>query len=313
MILGVDIGGTNIKAGLFEDSGALKAVVKTPTGNLADSPAIAAAMGGLVEFLAANGVAPHDVAGVGLDVPGPVDADGNVGMLPNVRLDAEGLKAAFARAFPTAKLALSNDVNAAALGELWQGAARGVAGFVLVALGTGVGAGVVSDGKVVSGAFGAGGEIGHLTVRRDESAPCGCGRRGCLEQYASASGVVRAYRRECRERGIEPVALAGPTDTLAVFTAHRAGDQAAQAAVSQMCDSLGFALAQVSAVIDPQLYLVGGGVGEGFGLFADELRAAFRAYCLPMSTPARILPAALGNDAALYGDAYLALQNGKCL
>lgn len=307
-LLGIDIGGTSVKAGLFSPDGVLLDTARIPTGELADAQALSGLLGGLRRLLIAHDVTVDEVAGVGLDVPGPVDADGNVGMLPNLALDVDGLKAALHQEFPQANLAFVNDANAAALGELWQGAARGVSSFVMVALGTGVGGGVVADGKLVPGAFGVGGEIGHITVNRDEPDACGCGRRGCLEQYASASGVVRSYLDECGRRGSVPAVLDGPTDTLSVFAAHRAGDEAAIAAVSRMCDSLGYALAQVSAIVDPEAYFIGGGMGEGFALFADQLRAAFRSYCLPMCADARILPAALGNEAAMYGSAYLALR-----
>lgn len=308
VILGIDIGGTSIKAGLFSESGTLMSTKKIPTGEIVSEDAFAAVVRGLEELLRSNGASPSDVIAAGLDVPGPVDECGHVGMMPNAELDEDGLKAAMVQAFPNMELAFANDVNAAAVGEMWKGAAKDVPSFVLVALGTGVGAGVVASGKLVPGAFGAGGELGHLTVNREEASTCGCGRRGCLEQYASATGVVRSYREECRKRGIDAVRLLGPTDTLSVFEAYRAGDEAAHAAVSRMCDSLGFALAQVSAVVDPALYLIGGGMGEGFDLFAHELRTAFRAHCLSTCADACILPAALGNEAAMYGGAFLAME-----
>jgi glucokinase len=229
-------------------------------------------------------------------------------MLANIELDPEGLQAAIKHTFKRANLAFVNDANAAALGELWQGTAKGASSFVLIAIGTGVGGGVVANGKLVSGAFGAGGEIGHVTVNRDETSTCGCGRRGCLEQYASATGIVNSYKRECTERGIEPVKLDGPTDTLSIFNALRAGDEAAKAAILTMSDYLGYAMAQISAVVDPQIYLIGGGVGGGFKTYAEDLRAAFRKYCLAPSIATRILPASLGNDAAMYGCAYQALS-----
>lgn len=308
MVLGIDIGGTSIKAGLFTEAGTLVSTKRIPTGRIVNEAAFAEVIGGLEELLSTNGASSSDVVAVGLDVPGPVDDAGRIAMLPNAALDAEGLKVALAEAFPNIALAFANDVNAAAVGEMWQGAAKGVSTFALIALGTGVGAGVVVSGKLVSGAFGAGGEFGHITVNRSETAACGCGRRGCLEQYASASGVVQTYRTECLKRDIDPVKLQGPTDTLSVFEAYRRGDEAARAAVTLMCDSLGFALAQVSAIIDPELYLIGGGMGEGFDLFARELRAAFKAQCLSTSADARILPAALGNEAAMYGNAFLAMR-----
>lgn len=307
-VLGIDIGGTSIKVGLFSPEGELEAATKIPTGEITSEAAFAQVTGGLKALLAERGAVPEDVIAVGLDVPGPVDDAGKVGMLANIELDPEGLQAAISRSFPRAVLAFVNDANAAALGELWQGSAKGTSSFVLVALGTGVGGGVVVGGHLVSGAFGAGGELGHITVRREETRSCGCGRCGCLEQYASATGVVRTYTEECKRLGITPVKLEGPTDTLSVFEAHRSGDEAAKAAIATMCDCLGYALAQMSVVVDPAMYLLGGGVSGGFNLFADDLRAAFRKYCLAPSAATRILPASLGNDAAMYGCAYQALE-----
>ena len=306
-VLGIDIGGTSIKVGLFSTEGILEAVSKIPTGEIVSEAAFAVVTEGLKSLLAENGATPDDVIAIGLDVPGPVDDEGKVGMLANIELDPDGLQAAIKRAFKRANLAFVNDANAADLGELWQGTAKGASSFVLIAIGTGVGGGVVCNGKLVSGAFGAGGEIGHVTVNRDETESCGCGRKGCLEQYASATGIVRSYLSECDKLGIEPVKLDGPTDTLSVFNAHRAGDKAAKKAISQMSDCLGYAMAQISVVVDPQIYLIGGGVGGGFKLYAEELRAAFRKYCLAPSVATRILPASLGNDAAMYGCAYEAL------
>ncbi len=307
-VLGIDIGGTSIKAGLFSTEGELQATAQIPTGEIVGEADFAVVTEGLKKLLVDNGATADDVVALGLDVPGPVDDSGKVGMLPNIKLDPEGLQAALRCAFPRANLAFVNDANAAALGELWQGTAKDASSFVLVAIGTGVGGGVVTDGKIVSGAFGAGGEIGHITVNRDETATCGCGRTGCLEQYASASGIVRVYQQECAARGTEPVALSGPTDTLSVFNACSAGDEAAQAAISCMCDYLGYALAQISVIIDPQMYLIGGGVAGGFKLFDEQLHAAFRKYCLVPSKDARILPASLGNDAAMYGSAFQAMH-----
>ena len=306
-VLGIDIGGTSIKVGLFSTEGTLEAVSKIPTGEIVSEAAFAVVTEGLKSLLADNGATPQDVIAIGLDVPGPVDDKGEVGMLANIELDPDGLQAAIKRAFPRANLAFVNDANAAALGELWQGTAKGANSFVLIAIGTGVGGGVVSNGKLISGAFGAGGEIGHVTVNRDETASCGCGRKGCLEQYASATGIVNSYKAECKRLGTEPVKLDGPTDTLSVFNALRNGDEAAVIAIKKMADYLGYAMAQISAVVDPQIYLIGGGVGGGFKTYAEDLRASFRKYCLAPSVATRILPASLGNDAAMYGCAYEAL------
>ncbi|MDO4532137.1 MAG: ROK family protein [Coriobacteriia bacterium] len=305
--LGVDIGGTAVKAGVFSVEGALLAKTSFSSREPADEPANLRIARGVDAFLANTGVSDEDVLGVGIDVPGPVDSAGHAGVLPNLELDVEALQREAKITFPQANLVVVNDANAAALGELWQGAARDVDSFALVAIGTGVGGGLVADGRLVAGAFGAGGEFGHLVVNREETELCGCGRAGHLEQYASATGIVRAYLRECEKLGVAPVSLDGPTDTLSVFAACREGDKAAERAIAAMADYLGYALAQVSVVADPSLYLIGGGVSAGWDLFGDALQRAFQTYCFKSCTPARIAPAALGNDAALYGSAYLAL------
>lgn len=307
-VLGIDIGGTAVKVGLFSKAGSLEATTAVSTDVVEGEGGFRVLVASLEEFLEKNETHTTDIVGVGIDVPGPVDEAGQVIMLPNAEIDVRALKDVLSQSLSRARFSLANDANAAALGEFWQGAAKGARSFVLIALGTGVGAGVVENGTLVSGAFGAGGEIGHLTVNRNEPSSCGCGRRGCLEQYASASGIVSSYIRECAKRDIEPVRLSGPTDTISVFNVCRSGDEAAKSAISLMCDSLGFALAQVSAILDPELYLIGGGVSGGFELYADELRSAFVEYCLPACSGASIMPASLGNEAALYGNAFLVLS-----
>ena len=306
--LGIDVGGTSIKAGLLTCEGDLvdQASVRTPA--LMDADAYAVVTDALRALVEKNGGTVADVVALGLDIPGPVAADGSVGFVPNASIDAAGLEGAVTAAFPSATVAFVNDANAAALGEMWKGGARGVDNFVLIAIGTGVGAGVVIDGRVVAGAFGSGGEIGHLTVNRSEPRACGCGRHGCLEQYASAKGIVSSYLMECEARGVEPVPVEHATDSLSVFRAMERGDECAKAAVGLMCDSLGLAMALVGCVVDPDLFLVGGGVGGSLPLYGDELRARYDENALPNCRGARIEPASLGNAAAMYGSAYEALR-----
>ena len=285
-VLGIDIGGTSIKAGLFSVEGKLLATETIPTGKLEGEAAFGEVTTGLLRLVTSEGREASDVRAVGLDVPGPVDDQGRIGMLANITLDADGLKDAILRTFPGAALAFINDANAAALGELWQGSAKDVSSFVM--------AGrlrlVTSEGREV------------------EERVCGCGRRGCLEQYASAKGIVYLYRKECEDRGVEGVAVAHETDTLAVFKACRAGDEAAAAAIDTMVDRLGYALAQISCVVDPECFLVGGGVAGGFDLFGEKLQDAFRGHCLKPSAGAEIRACSLGNEAGMYGAAYSALQ-----
>ena len=306
--LGLDGGGTSIKAGLFTPEGELLEERKIPTPALVSEAAYATVTGGITRILAAHDAVPEDVIACGLDIPGPVADDGTVGFLPNIQLDPEGLVGAVSSVFPRATVAFVNDANAAALGEMWAGVTTEVSSYVLIALGTGVGGGVVANGKLVAGAFGAGGEIGHITVNRDETLTCGCGRHGCLEQYASAKGIVRLYLDECARRGVTPVEVEHATDTLSVFRALAGGDECARIAIQQMCDYLAQAMAQISCVVDPAMYLIGGGVAGAFATFAPELRERFSAYALPTCKDVRIEAASLGNQAAMYGCAYEALR-----
>lgn len=307
-VLGIDVGGTSIKVGLFTPDGELLEERKIPTPALVDEEAYAVVTSGIGRVLAAHDSEPADVIACGLDIPGPVADDGTVGFLPNIQLDAEGLVGAITAVFPRATVAFVNDANAAALGEMWGGAARGIDSFVLIALGTGVGGGVVTGGHLVAGAFGAGGEIGHITVERDEPLTCGCGRHGCLEQYASAKGVVRLYLEECERRGVTPVPVEHATDTLSVFKALANGDECAATSVDKMCDYLALAMSQISCVMDPELYLIGGGVAGAFATFAPRLRESFQKIALPTCRDVRIEAAGLGNQAAMYGCAYEALR-----
>ena len=308
MVLGIDVGGTSIKAGLFTPEGELLEERKIPTPALVDAAAYATVTEGLGKMLAAHDATAADVIACGLDVPGPVADDGTVGLLANIKLDPEGFVGALAAEFPNASIAFVNDANAAALGEMWAGVAQGVSSYVLIALGTGVGAGVVVGGRLIAGSFGAGGEIGHITLNRDETRACGCGRRGCLEQYASAQGIVRLYLEECERRGVTPVHVEHATDTLSVFRALAGGDECAKLAVDKMCDYLALAMSQISCIVDPEMYLIGGGVAGAFATFAPELREKFAEYALKPCKEARIEAASLGNQAAMYGCAYEALR-----
>ena len=308
MVLGIDVGGTSIKAGLFTPEGELLEERKIPTPALVDAAAYATVTEGLGKILAAHDATAADVIACGLDVPGPVADDGTVGLLANIKLDPEGFVGALAAEFPNASIAFVNDANAAALGEMWAGVAQGVSSYVLIALGTGVGAGVVVGGRLIAGSFGAGGEIGHITLNRDETRTCGCGRRGCLEQYASAQGIVRLYLEECERRGVTPVQVEHATDTLSVFRALAGGDECAKLAVDKMCDYLALAMSQISCIVDPEMYLIGGGVAGAFATFAPELREKFAEYALKPCKEARIEAASLGNQAAMYGCAYEALR-----
>ena len=307
-LLGIDVGGTSIKAGLFTDEGELVKESNIPTGALDNADEFKKINDALKLLVSQEHVSINDIVGIGLDVPGPVDSAGNVGMLANLVMDGTAFKAALLSAFPNAQLAFVNDANAAALGEAWAGAGKGVTDFVMLTLGTGVGGGVVSNGQLIAGHVGAGGEVGHITVNLDEPETCGCGRHGCLEQYSSATGLVRLYKREMSYAKKELPEFTGPIGAYTVFQELEKGSTEAKNAVSQMVEYLAFAMAQMSAVVDPEMFVIGGGVAGSFDVFKDELAAKFREFALTPCANTKIVHAALGNQAGMYGSAYCALQ-----
>ena len=200
---GIDLGGTTAKIGLFTTSGALleKWEVATDTSHAGEhilENLAAAVLGKMKE----QSIQPEQVEGVGIGVPGPV-LDSSIVPIVCANLGGWGernVSAQLSGLLDGLNVLVGNDANVAALGEIWMGAAKGAKNAVMVTLGTGVGGGVVVNGKVIDGVHGAGGEIGHITVNRHETAVCGCGKRGCLEQYSSATGVVRCMKKLLDER-----------------------------------------------------------------------------------------------------------------
>lgn len=307
--IGIDVGGTSVKEGLFDENGTLLEKVSVPTPALTDEAGYAAVIGGIDQLMASVQQPVLFVRGIGLAIPCPVPSSGVITVAANISIDPDGLKAALEARCPNAAIRYVNDANAAAMGELWRGTGEGHRSLVMVTIGTGLGGGIVIDGDVVDGAFGAGGEIGHICVDPEGRRSCGCGLRGCLEQYASASGVVANYLEECESRGIDPIKLTGSSDSLSVFNACRAGDAAAGAAIDTTVEYLARGLQIISAVIDPEIYVLGGGASASSDLFLDDLRARYaeKAFATSKATPINV--AKLGNDAGIYGAAYVAVRS----
>ena len=302
---GIDLGGTTAKVGLFTTSGALLEKWEVPTDtsnagehileNLAD-----AIRGKMTE----KEIAAEQVEGVGIGVPGPVL---NSSVVPIVCANLGGwgkrnVSEELGGLLGGLKVLVGNDANVAALGEIWMGAAKGCRSAVMVTLGTGVGGGVIVDGKVIDGVHGAGGEIGHITVDPHETAVCGCGKRGCLEQYSSATGVVRCMKKLLDENPEVECVLRG-TDFVAkdVFDAARNGDALASREVEDMSNTLGMALASIASTTDPEMFLVGGGVARAGDVLFDPLVKHFKEYAFRSCRETPIKAASLGNDAGIYG------------
>lgn len=299
---GVDIGGTTIKLGLFHTDGELLDKWEIPTRKEQNGegilPDVAAAID---ETIRERGIDSSDVQGVGVGVPGPVTPEGVVRKCVNLGWGVFNVEEALSAltGFP---VKAGNDANVAALGEMWQGAGAGAKNMVMVTLGTGVGGGVIVDGHVVAGATGAGGEIGHIPVNDAEELVCGCGKRGCLEQYASATGIVTLTKRalaaddtpsSLRELG-EPTAK----DT---FDAAKAGDALALTVVEQFGEILGKGLAGVACVVNPEVFVIGGGVSKAGEIILDVVEKYFTPNTFHACRDAKFRLARLGNDAGIYG------------
>ena len=299
---GVDVGGTTIKMGFFETDGKLldKWEIKTNTenGGVEILPDIAKEID---NKLAQEGISKADVQGVGVGVPGPVQEDSIVNRCVNLGWGIVNVAEELG-ALTGLTVKVGNDANVAALGENWQGGAKGCKSAVMVTLGTGVGGGIIIDGKIVAGFHGAGGEIGHITVNPDEIETCNCGQHGCLEMYASATGIVRMAKRrlaknddETTLRGFEPLTAKD------IFDEAKAGDAIAKELVNELGKILGATLAKVACVVNPEAIVIGGGVSKAGKILIDTVQEHFKENAFYAFKDTRFELATLGNDAGIYG------------
>ena len=301
---GVDVGGTTVKLGLFSTDGALleKWEIPTRTENNGEHvlPDIAAS---IQSKLTEQNIAPQDVEGIGLGVPGPVAADTTVNKCVNLGWGVFNLKERMNQLLPAIpKIAAGNDANVATLGELWQGGGKGYHSAVMFTLGTGVGGGIVVDDKIVAGTNGGAGEVGHMTVEPQESVPCACGKYGCLEQYASANGVVR-MGKVMLFQSYKPSKLR----EMETFTAKdicdlaRDGEEMALDIIDRFGEYMGRAMSYVSCTVDPDICIIGGGMSRAGSIITDAILKYYRRYAFHVSTGTSIALAELGNDAGIYG------------
>ncbi len=307
---GVDVGGTTVKLGLFDGEGTLldKWEIPTVTENQGEAilPDVAKSITAKME---AKGLAEADVVGIGIGVPGPVDRNGLlVGRAVNLGWDSLDIPKALG-AYINVPVRAANDANVAAFGELWQGGGKGYENMVAVTLGTGVGGGIIVDGRLLAGSTGAGGEIGHLHLQDGEEERCNCGNSGCLEQYASATGIVRLAKRRLGEDEKESVLRRGKVSAKAVFDAVKAGDGVAIEIAERFGDYLGKGLAIVAAVVNPEAFVIGGGVSKAGDILLTFVEPNFKKYAFPQCRGAKFVLAELGNDAGIYGAAALLLRD----
>lgn len=301
---GVDIGGTTVKIGFFETTGKLVDTWEIPTRTENDGELILPDIAeSIKENNEKNSITTDDIEGIGMGVPGPVKDDGTVLKCVNLGWGVFNVEKALSVICGGVKVKAGNDANVAALGEMWQGGGKGYEDVVMITLGTGVGGGIIRGGKIVAGTNGAAGEIGHIPMIDDESECCGCGKKGCLEQYASANGLVNvAEKYIAAHRTVET-----ELDLNAGFTAKdvcdaaKAGDKAGLAAVEESMRLLGKAMASVSCVIDPQVFVVGGGLSKAGNIIIDTASKYYKEYAFHASRETEIKIATLGNAAGMYG------------
>lgn len=308
-IFGVDLGGTTVKLGLFDPEGSVlekwEIVTRKEDSGKLILPDIADA---IKKKMQEKSIAKEDVIGVGIGVPGPVDSDGVIYKAANLGWGVFSIKEELTGLLDGIRVEAGNDANVAALGEMWRGGGQGYDNMVAVTLGTGVGGGIIVDGRILTGAKGAGGEIGHILVEEQESEVCGCGKTGCLEQYASATGVVRLANRRLAKDDKASVLRGKNISAKDVWDAVKAGDELAVEVAEQFGEYLGKGLAAVACVVNPDIFVIGGGVSKAGDVLMDYMVEPYKKYVFHGSRETKFALATLGNDAGIYGAAKLVLD-----
>lgn len=309
-VFGVDIGGTTVKLGLFDEKGELldKWEILTDktdkgkniVGDVCDS---------IKSKISGRGITAGGVMGVGVGAPGAVDEDGVMtGGAVNLGWDVFNLRTTMEEKLDGIKVVAGNDANVAAYGEMLKGGGKGHKNVVAVTLGTGVGGGVIIGGRLITGATGAAGEIGHIRVDDEETLKCNCGHTGCLEQFASATGIARlAKRRLEADDKASVLRSAEVLDAKAVFDAVKAGDEVAIEIAKEFGRYLGKGLASVADVVNPEVFVIGGGVSKAGEILLSFVEPEFEKYVFPPCKGAKFALAELGNDAGIYGCAGMIL------
>ncbi|NEX02111.1 glucokinase [Pseudobutyrivibrio sp. NOR37] len=302
---GLDLGGTTCKCGLFTNEGELLDKWEVPTDTSNGGVNILKNLATAVkEKMAEKNISADDVSGVGIGIPGPVSGDGVVNRCVNLGWGVFNVEKEFSDELGGIKVKAGNDANVAALGEAWMGAAKEYSSSVMVTLGTGVGGGVIINDEIITGAAGAAGEIGHIRVNYTEEMTCGCGNHGCLEQYCSATGIARLAKIRLAMNEDESGLRAIPTENIdakAVFDEAKKGDVVAKEVVKRACEYLAQGLQVISAVVNPEAFVIGGGVSKAGQILIDEVEYRFNQIAFHGCRNTKIILATLGNDAGIYG------------
>ena len=306
---GVDLGGTTVKIAYFDETGKMLEKWEIPTVTADNGSQILPDIAHSINsYLEDKKIDRSELVGIGIGVPGPVDGKGIVNKCINLGWGIVNIPEILG-GLTGLPVAAGNDANMAALGESWKGGGQGCDNMVFATLGTGVGGGIIIDGKPLHGVHGSAGEIGHINVNRYETEPCGCGNHGCAEQYCSATGVVRiakqflsASAEESSLRELEELTCRD------VFDAAKAGDDLAQRILDKVFQYMGLFLAAICCTVDPEVVVLGGGVSKAGQYLIDGAKHYFDKYIFHAARSIRFTLATLGNDAGAYGAFRLILK-----
>lgn len=308
--VGVDVGGTTVKIGLFTEEGTLtenwEIVTRKEEGGSYILSDIAEALKNKWESL---GIEKEEVIGIGIGIPGPITEDGTVLKCANLGWGVFNVAEEVRKLTGVQKVKVGNDANVAALGEMWKGGGKGYQNIIMITLGTGVGGGVILGGKILTGSRGAAGEIGHITVNYDEDDTCGCGKKGCLEQFASATGIVKEAKR-LLITSQKPSKLRDTQylSAKAIFDCAKEGDELANDLTEQLGRYLGLAASHIAAVVDPEAFVIGGGVSKAGEMLTTLIKKYYEQNVMFALQNKEFRLAELGNDAGIYGCAKMVLE-----
>ena len=299
---GVDLGGTTVKIAYFQEDGSLLDKWEIPTRTEENGKFILPDIADSVrEYIHKNQISEHSLIGVGIGVPGPVSYEGVVNRCINLGWGVFNISQELSR-LVNLPVKAGNDATVAAFGECWMGGGKGYRNAVFATLGTGVGGGIIIEGQVLHGAHGSGAEIGHMVINREETEMCNCGKYGCVEQYCSATGVVRLANRYLSACDTPSSLRNIPGFTCKdVFDAGNASDKAALEILDQVYRYLGEFLANVACVVNPEVIILGGGVSKAGKPLLDGAKKYFDVCVFHAAKNVRFELASLGNDAGAYG------------
>lgn len=307
---GIDIGGTTIKMGVFTEEGRILHKWEIPTRTEDNGRYILKDVADSINnIIIERNIDRENILGIGIGVPGPVTADGTVLKCVNLGWDIFNV-ADTMKNLTGFSTRVNNDANVAALGEMWRGGGKGYKSIIMVTLGTGVGGGVIINGEIVTGSRGAAGEIGHLSVNFNETRTCGCGNKGCLEQYASATGIVNEAKKLLASRKEDSLLRSVPELTAKdIFDCAKKEDALALELVDQLGRYLGISLGRVATVVDPEAFVIGGGVSKAGDILINAIKKHYNTHIMFALEGKEFKLAELGNDAGIYGAAKMILRN----